>query len=295
MERKSGFERNPLRVSSSIYPFSSTFFFSTLLVGLLVLSESSHPAVGSWRTSAVSKLMELEETLLKKETSLLEMKEGVQELRDAEERGGRRYIRRAAFDVGSGATKILVADVDMHAGPLPAISKVVFQKKVSILMSEDLQKSGQASFSSGILHELMETLKEFKREADEAGAEQFAGAATAAFRKAKNGPDFLEQVRGEGIELRIIPQEEEGSIGFLTGSQACPHILGSDLVVWDSGGGSFQISSMEQGMVCSWMRSLGSGIATGVLVEVVQGKDFKTTPSPNPVTIGEAQELGFYP
>mmetsp|Transcript_14708 Transcript_14708/g.34918 ORF Transcript_14708/g.34918 Transcript_14708/m.34918 type:complete len:412 (+) Transcript_14708:185-1420(+) len=288
MLRSGRSRRNPDRARSGRVTVSFlSVALSLALLGLVVAAEAG----GGWQTAAVAQLNSLEEDLSKKEMGLLDMKAQLKEMSQAEERAGRRYVRRAAFDVGSGATKILVADIDLHAGMVPSISKVVFQKKVSILMSEDLQKSENTAFGSGILHELMETLKEFKREAQANGAEQFAGAATAAFRKATNGPEFLKQVRAEGIDLKIISQQQEGSIGFLTATQACPTTAATDLVAWDSGGGSFQITSVEQGEIRSWMRSIGSGIATSVLIEQVQGKSFKTTASPNPVSIPHAQAL----
>lgn len=64
-------------------------------------------------------------------------------------------------------------------------------------------------------------------------------------------------MRAEGIDLKIISQQQEGSIGFLTATQACPTTAATDLVAWDSGGGSFQITSVEQGEIRSWMRSIG--------------------------------------
>eukprot|EP00286_Rhodomonas_abbreviata_P020365 CAMPEP_0181306172 /NCGR_PEP_ID=MMETSP1101-20121128/10147_1 /TAXON_ID=46948 /ORGANISM="Rhodomonas abbreviata, Strain Caron Lab Isolate" /LENGTH=440 /DNA_ID=CAMNT_0023412189 /DNA_START=54 /DNA_END=1376 /DNA_ORIENTATION=+ len=264
-----------------------------VLLGLIVEGEASPVAPADWRTSAISQISDLEQTLLQKENSLKEMKVAVSQMKEAEERAGRRYVRRAAFDVGSGASKILVADVDMHAGFVPAITKVVFSKKVSILMSEDLQKGVGTAFSSGILQELMQVLMDFKREAEAAGAEQLGGAATAAFRRAENGPEFLKKVNAEGINLKIVSQEQEGALGFLTATNECPGIAPTDMVAWDSGGGSFQISSAEgkDSSVLSWMRSVGSGIATSVLVQQVQGKNFKDCPSPNPVSIPQAQSL----
>lgn len=172
MLRSGRSRRNPDRARSGRVTVSFlSVALSLALLGLVVAAEAG----GGWQTAAVAQLNSLEEDLSKKEMGLLDMKAQLKEMSQAEERAGRRYVRRAAFDVGSGATKILVADIDLHAGMVPSISKVVFQKKVSILMSEDLQKSENTAFGSGILHELMETLKEFKREAQANGAEQFAG------------------------------------------------------------------------------------------------------------------------
>ena len=59
-------------------------------------------------------------------------------------------------------------------------------------------------------------------EAKQLGAEQLAGVCTAAFRKACNGPSFIREASAKyGIKLRIITQEQEAKIGFLTADSLC--------------------------------------------------------------------------
>lgn len=55
-------------------------------------------------------------------------------------------VRRAAFDVGSGAVKMCVADLDMHAGLLPSIEREVHSVRENLLLSEELERSGGLAF-----------------------------------------------------------------------------------------------------------------------------------------------------
>ena len=106
-----------------------------------------------------------------------------------------------------------VADVKLHVGAFPVPDKAVYSEKKNILLTEDLERSSDGSFSPAVLDELARVLTAFKAKAAAAGAEQFAGVATAAFRKAANGPDFLRRMEGElGIRLRIVAQVAPGAI-----------------------------------------------------------------------------------
>ena len=116
--------------------------------------------------------------------------------------------RRAAFDLGSGATKLSVADVNFQEGSLPLAKEVVLSRKVDILLTEDLERNNETStFSEAILDVVEATLCQFKAEAEAQGTEQYAGVATAAFRKAKNGQQFLDRIFNKlGIRFYIISQ-----------------------------------------------------------------------------------------
>lgn len=56
-------------------------------------------------------------------------------VREWEARAGRRIIRRAAFDVGSGAVKMAVADVDLHEEVLPAVKGYLHTAKVRLVLA----------------------------------------------------------------------------------------------------------------------------------------------------------------
>jgi len=263
---------------------------ATLVLLAAWVPVASRASAASWQISALSQLQELESNLALKEQHLLQVRTGCAAGRAAEERGGRRIVRRAAFDVGSAACKIVVADVDLHVGSVANITRTIFSERVAVSLCEDLAAGPGRKFSERTLQELHEVLHEFKKRAEQQGAEQFAGIATAAFRKASNGAAFLQQLHKEGLPLRIISQEREAFLGFLTANHLCPEIQAFDLVSWDCGGGSFQITAEVPPAWEAWMKSVGTGVAKTLLLTTVQKKK-DVSASPNPVTLLEAQAL----
>jgi len=231
------------------------------------------PVSTEWQTSAMGRLQELETALGAKEHQLLRVREELAVVRGAEERGGRRKVRRAAFDVGSATCKIVVADVDLHAGSFPNITETVYSDRVPLQLSDDLaiSRAEGAKFSEAMLNQLREVLHVFKHRAEQYGAEQFGGVATAAFREASNGAAFLLQLRDEGLPLRLISQDREAFLGFLTANHHCPDVAAYDLVAWDCGGGSFQITAEVPPAWESWMKSVGTSIAKTLLLTKVWG------------------------
>ncbi len=121
------------------------------------------------------------------------------------------------------------------------------------------------------------------------GATAFSGVATEVFRRAKNGLLYLDKVREMGIKISLISQEMEGEIGF---NSVC--IVGKisprDAVVWDSGGASFQITSLdEHSKLRSYMGALGTSVSTGILLKEVRGDSkVDVRPAVNPVNEKEA-------
>jgi len=241
----------------------------TLLAVLLLAASLAPAATAEWQAAALDQLHALESTLLSKEAQLLQVREDLAAVRAAEERGGRRMVRRAAFDVGSAACKIVVADVDLHAGSVPKITHTVFSERVAVPLSDDLVRGQGVQFSESVLRELRDVLLEFKQRAEEQGAEQFAGVATQAFRTASNGPAFLLQLRDEGLPLRIVSQEQEAFLGFLTANHLCPEVPAYDVVAWDCGGGSFQITTEVHPAFESWMKPVGTSVAKHLLLTKV--------------------------
>jgi hypothetical protein len=182
-------------------------FIATRECGGLTSLPTSVSAAVDWRAAALKKLDLVEKELDANEKECLELKKTADAIRTAELRGARAIVRRAAFDIGSGATKVEVADVDFHVSIHPRAQDAIYSEKANILLTEDLESNTDGSFSPRILSELEQALKLFKAKAEEVGAEQFAGVATAAFRKAANGPEFLRRMETElGIRLRIVTQ-----------------------------------------------------------------------------------------
>lgn len=90
---------------------------------------------------------------------------------------------------------------------------------------------------------ILDALKELKSSQKLSGA--YFGAATAAFRRAKNAPDFLAQIKNElGIELEIISGESEASLVALgiNSRLKALNISSQKALFIDLGGASTEIS-----------------------------------------------------
>mmetsp|Transcript_44355 Transcript_44355/g.105017 ORF Transcript_44355/g.105017 Transcript_44355/m.105017 type:complete len:325 (+) Transcript_44355:122-1096(+) len=201
--------------------------------------------------------------------------------------------RRAAFDIGSGATKLMVADVANSC-----VQKVYFQGEVPVAFAIDWKQSADNTLSETIQAKGISVLKDFlglcvQHGVPDAGR---AAIATEVFRKASNGGAYLERVRKEcGLDVEVVSQAIEAELGF----QTAVALNGSPperTVCWDSGGASFQITSLpessasDQGLR-SYVGTFGSGNTTALLVESVLGRNFASNPSPNPVSAEQAKAL----
>ena len=147
---------------------------------------------------------------------------------------------RAAFDIGSGEHKLVVAAVNGTS------VKVLHSEVSTVLLAQDLTRpGGDGALSAGALRASKEALNDLAERAAAKGAQAKAGVATAVFRRARNGEQHLKKCSDAlALNLRIVPQSTEGELGFLT---ACAAAGREVACAWDSGGGSFQLSARVGG------------------------------------------------
>ena len=207
----------------------------------------------------------------------------------------RGIVRRAAFDIGSGMTKMQVSDVELATGRILATQ---FAEEREVLFAADWKQNARdggaaAGLSGGIQQQGLEVLGALKEIALDLGAVEMRAIATEVFRKAANGSQFLERVESQlGVKASVIAQDEEARLGWLTavaGGAAAPEsVLG-----WDSGGGSFQITARrsDSDEMQSFLGEWGSTVASDALVSSIRGGAFTIGGDINPVSMGEAQAL----
>lgn len=198
---------------------------------------------------------------------------------------------RAAIDFGSGAVKIQVANVDAtgHVHP-PLLAKFV----VISLMEDVARNNGLISLE--MQEKAIDILTRLKKEAIEAASNQpveFSGIATAVFRKAENGSAVLERFKNElGIPFQILDQEEEGKLGFYTAHVLFPEVPEVDILAWDSGNGSFQITAKNKDNLSIYLGPMGHGTLRIILSKDIRGKEIlQGSESGNPVSRKEAMAL----
>ena len=225
----------------------------------------------------------------------------------------------AAIDVGSGMTKFVIAVAKLQADSKPIID-VLHQVEKPIPYGVDWKSSPDGCLSQNIQLEglkLLRNINEIIAEWNEKNRSKYSditviGVGTEVFRKAKNGEDFLKRIESEAnIKIDMISQEKEAQIGFRTGEAALLTIdkdvlknqfdydHGSDLAVYDSGGGSFQITWADKTVKESKPFDNGdklkkilkpNGLAP-TLHDLLTLQNRKSGSSPNPVSLKTAMDL----
>ena len=137
-------------------------------------------------------------------------------------------MRVAVIDIGTYSTRITIAEIKgdtfeilYEEGHITALGRGV--KRTKILSEEAIK-------------ETLEVLKRYKKLCEEYKVEKCLALGTEALRIAQNREKFLKEVQKLGIELKVIPPEEEGKYAYL-GAYHAVHPKGTVCVI-DQGGGS---------------------------------------------------------
>ncbi len=154
---------------------------------------------------------------------------------------------RLAFDVGSGVTKSVEVIVDIENGKIVKTLQEVnmpmaYQKCIS--ESPNGRTIPRDCMEEGI-KSLMKILDIYG--IDNPRAVHNAGIATAWARNADNIQEYMDLLKENGFNFKVISQQEEGEIGY---KSADSHYMPCDAedriaIVWDIGGGSYQLSAKE--------------------------------------------------
>ena len=189
---------------------------------------------------------------------------------------------RAAIDIGSGATNLKVAEVD------PKTNKIVvelFEKSIPVPYQKQLEQSTDQMFDQSVMDQGIHTVQVLKDLAAEHQARKVIAVATAAFRAAKNGPEFAREIEEvTGVPVRIINQEEEGILAF-RGALALTPVAPEHAVAWDIGGGSMQLTTLTPAGTYLVEKGQTASIPfKNYVIQQIERKDAKLTQSPNPMS-----------
>jgi exopolyphosphatase/guanosine-5'-triphosphate,3'-diphosphate pyrophosphatase len=218
---------------------------------------------------------------------------GDKHLDDAEPdvRGERACIvRRAAYDIGSATTKVKVAEIDRCQGRLLAM---LYTDHAPVFYRDDVN-SPTPAFTPATMDKGLEVLASFAERAAAYSPAESAAVATSAFRRADNGHKMRARIERElGIPVRIISQLQEARIGFV-GTVLRAGVDPRRAVVWDVGGRSMQISSLQpNGRMQIYQGALASGQMRDYLIRTVKGQP-ATVRTPNPLSQDQATEGRAY-
>lgn len=199
-------------------------------------------------------------------------------------------VTRAAFDIGSGEVKMIVCDVDPATNQ---VAKIWHSNAIVVELRKDQSSNPDGSLSSAVEQQLIAAIKTLQQQAVPFNPQKFAAVGTSVFRTAKNGPEVLERVlTATGLEIQLIPQIEEGKLGFAT-AVATSHLPPEMIINWDIGAGSNQITAMVDGA----FKMYGIEFSYVKIMQAIfemRKQTFSPAISPNPVSRAEGFELMEY-
>lgn len=147
-----------------------------------------------------------------------------------EQRSGRLY---AAVDLGTNSCRMLIAQ------PRGSQFQVVDSFSKTVQLGAGLEASGRLSRAS--MGRTIQALKICQKKIEGHAVGRMRLVATEACRRARNGKDFMRQIRREtGLNVEIIPAEEEARLAVIS----CAPLVTApteQLLVVDIGGGSTEL------------------------------------------------------
>nr|MBA2728553.1 hypothetical protein [Parachlamydiaceae bacterium] len=200
--------------------------------------------------------------------------------------------RRAVLDIGSGGTKVAIADVDTDNNQ---IIDMLFEQSFPVPYQASLDKSFDGTFDEETKILGIETFEKIKKIALQYQVQKITAVATSAFRKANNANDFVKKVlQSTNIHIQIISQREEGEIAF-NSAVATGNFDPNELIVWDIGTGSMQITVVNENhdFTVYMGEQMGSVAFKSHIIDVIQDKDDDEL-SPNPISEEELKAADCY-
>lgn len=158
-------------------------------------------------------------------------------------------LRYAAIDIGSNAMRMLFQQVyETSNGP---IFKKLSLIRLPVRLGDDAFLKGEICEKK--TEHLIDMAYSFKHLCRIFEVDEYQATATSAMREASNGMEIISRIRNEvGIDISIIPGEEEANILcesiFNTGKVD----LESTYLMIDVGGGSTEINIVENGERKEW-------------------------------------------
>lgn len=144
--------------------------------------------------------------------------------------------RRAAIDIGTNSTKMTVADVD-ETGKLTVVAE-----------DSDVTRLGEGvdrekKLTDAAMARTLDAVARFAEAARNAGATDVLAAGTSALRDAKNGEEFIRQVKERvNVTVEIITGDREAKLAYAAVRSDTSLTLGDGpLLVFDVGGGSTEL------------------------------------------------------
>lgn len=184
---------------------------------------------------------------------------------------------RAVVDIGSGSTKLIVAELDDTKSKF---REVLFNKIYPIDFHGDLLREPIGYFSQTLIDETITTFMKIKSDATSYNPIDWVGVATESFRLAKNVEVLIRRLEIEvGIKIKIIDQKKEADLAYDAVNAILPE-SDEQIVVWDIGGGSFQLITRDESGESLQFLSNKASIYFKNQVIKYQKERYKNSPNP---------------
>ena len=159
-------------------------------------------------------------------------------------------MRYASIDVGTNTLRLLIAEQQGRD-----LKSVLYKRRITRLGGGYTEEGG---ISNDAAQRTFAALEDFRREIDNAGATVIMAFATSVVRRACNREWFRDEVRKRtGMELTIIPGNEEANLSLLGVLSVIDDRSGKKLVM-DVGGGSTEFIATVDGIAAgAWSMELG--------------------------------------
>ncbi len=188
--------------------------------------------------------------------------------------------RRAVFDIGSGSTKLKIADLNICEG---RILRIVFEKARPVDYAAALSKSSAQMLSGNIRKQGVSAIESLIAESKSLSPRKSIAIMTGVFRKAQNANDFRAHLqRRFGFRFQILTQAFEARYGFES-VRASLKEAPERLVVWDIGGATMQLIARQNDSWVMDLKDVASVSFKEKFIKEVLKKDPRKTYSPNPV------------
>lgn len=146
----------------------------------------------------------------------------------------------AAFDIGSNAIRMAIAQIDNKGN-------FAINQRVRVPVRLGTEAFSRGEFSEYLMDEFLHVFKTFKKELDHQDVEVFRAVATSAYRNSTNAKKLGQFVLEEtGIFIEQIDGKEEAAL-IRNAIQTKIDLTQKDYLLFDIGGGSAEVTFLSKG------------------------------------------------
>lgn len=145
-------------------------------------------------------------------------------------------ILKGVIDIGTNSCRLFIAEIEKSGFGCEIKNSLYKDLEVSRL-GKNLNTTGLLSKES--MHRTFEIIEKFKKKSQEMGVSELIAFATSATREAKNGNEFVQQLKEEyNVNTMVIPGEIEAKLSF----NGNVNFYETSIMTVDVGGGSTEFA-----------------------------------------------------